>query len=51
VAEGVESREQRRLLISENVDAGQGFLFARPLDAEGVNQLLKDWEGETAATL
>jgi diguanylate cyclase (GGDEF)-like protein len=51
VAGGVESREQRRLLISENVDAGQGFLFARPLDAEGVNQLLKDWEGETAATL
>jgi diguanylate cyclase (GGDEF)-like protein len=42
VAEGVENHDQRRQLACENVDTAQGFLFARPLEAEAVDQLLAD---------
>jgi diguanylate cyclase (GGDEF)-like protein len=42
VAEGVENNEQRSQLTAEHVDTVQGFLFARPLDVEGVNRLLED---------
>jgi len=49
IAEGVESNEQRRQLIAEKVDTGQGFLFARPLDVEAVDRLLADWDGESGA--
>jgi EAL domain-containing protein (putative c-di-GMP-specific phosphodiesterase class I) len=47
IAEGVENHEQRRQLIAEKVDTGQGFLFARPLDVKAVDRLLADWEGES----
>jgi len=40
VAEGVETNEQRLRLIEESADAAQGFYFARPLDAEAIDQLL-----------
>lgn len=46
IAEGVESHAQRRQLIAEKVDTGQGFLFARPLDVVAVDRLLADWDGE-----
>jgi diguanylate cyclase (GGDEF)-like protein len=49
IAEGVESDEQRGQLITENVDTGQGFFFARPLDVEAVDRLLVDWEDESGA--
>jgi EAL domain-containing protein (putative c-di-GMP-specific phosphodiesterase class I) len=49
VAEGVETDDQRRRLTAENVDTGQGFLFARPLDVEAVNALLN--EGADTAML
>jgi diguanylate cyclase (GGDEF)-like protein len=42
IAEGVEDEEQRRILQRENVDTGQGFLFARPLDATAVELLARD---------
>ena len=42
IAEGIESDEQRRQLVVERVDVGQGFLFARPLDVEAVNRFLAD---------
>ncbi len=42
IAEGIETEEQRLRLEAEKVDTGQGFLFARPLDVEGVDQLLHD---------
>jgi EAL domain-containing protein (putative c-di-GMP-specific phosphodiesterase class I)/GGDEF domain-containing protein len=41
VAEGVEHEEQLTLLQSLGCDSGQGYLFARPLDAEAAANLLK----------
>ena len=41
VAEGIETDGQRLLLISEGVDIGQGYLFARPLDPEQLLQLFR----------
>ena len=36
VAEGIESEEQRSMLQDEGVDVGQGYLFARPLEATAI---------------
>jgi len=41
VAEGIETCEQFRLLRQLGCRFGQGFLFARPLSAEAVTQLLR----------
>ena len=41
VAEGIETDEQRERLKEEEVNIGQGFFFARPLDVEGVEQFLE----------
>jgi EAL domain-containing protein (putative c-di-GMP-specific phosphodiesterase class I) len=41
VAEGIETREQYRLLRQMGCRFGQGFLFARPLSAETVTELLR----------
>jgi EAL domain-containing protein (putative c-di-GMP-specific phosphodiesterase class I) len=41
VAEGIETREQYRLLREINCRYGQGFFFARPMSAEAVTQLLR----------
>jgi EAL domain-containing protein (putative c-di-GMP-specific phosphodiesterase class I) len=41
VAEGIETREQYRLLREMKCRYGQGFLFARPLSAEAVTKLLR----------
>jgi EAL domain-containing protein (putative c-di-GMP-specific phosphodiesterase class I) len=42
IAEGIENDDQRAQLAAENVNTGQGFLFARPLDVESVDRLLED---------
>ena len=42
VAEGIESDEQRLHLTAAEVDTGQGFLFARPLEAEAVDAMLAE---------
>ena len=42
ITEGVESSEQRSQLLSEEVEMGQGFLFARPLDVEAMDELLRE---------
>ncbi len=41
VAEGIETREQYRLLRQMGCRFGQGFLFARPLPADAVSELLR----------
>jgi EAL domain-containing protein (putative c-di-GMP-specific phosphodiesterase class I) len=41
VAEGIETREQYRLLRQLGCRFGQGYLFARPMSAEAVTQLLR----------
>jgi EAL domain-containing protein (putative c-di-GMP-specific phosphodiesterase class I) len=41
VAEGIETCEQYRLLRDMRCRLGQGYLFSRPLSAEGVTKLLR----------
>jgi len=41
VAEGIETREQYRLLRQLGCRFGQGFLFARPMAAENISKLLR----------
>jgi len=40
IAEGIETREQRRILQELGCPFGQGYLFAKPLEAEQATQLL-----------
>jgi diguanylate cyclase (GGDEF)-like protein/PAS domain S-box-containing protein len=49
VAQGVESTDQLPFLRLHGCDAGQGYLFGRPSDANGVDALLA--EGGRAATV
>ncbi len=42
LAEGIEQQEQLATLQREDCDCGQGFLFARPLDAAGMEAFLED---------
>ena len=45
LAEGIEQSRELELLKEENCDSGQGFLFARPLDAAACEEFLADWTG------
>jgi diguanylate cyclase (GGDEF)-like protein len=45
VAEGVERREQRDRLVELGCHLAQGYHFARPMDAEGIDELLRDGVG------
>jgi EAL domain-containing protein (putative c-di-GMP-specific phosphodiesterase class I) len=42
VAEGIERAEQLDKLLALNCELGQGFYFARPLDADAVESLLRE---------
>jgi diguanylate cyclase (GGDEF)-like protein len=46
IAEGIETNDQRSRLETEHVDAGQGFLFARPLTVANLDRLLLDSAGK-----
>ncbi|HEX5224953.1 MAG TPA: EAL domain-containing protein [Solirubrobacteraceae bacterium] len=49
-AEGIEEQQELSLLQAEDCDAGQGFLFAKPLDPESAGAFLAGWPGpQTAA--
>jgi diguanylate cyclase (GGDEF)-like protein len=43
LAEGIEQRQELSLLREEECDSGQGFLFARPLEAPEAEAFLDDW--------
>ena len=42
IAEGIETDQQRQLLMDANCDYGQGYLFSRPLPAKEFEQLLQN---------
>ncbi len=47
-AEGIEQQQELSLLRDEDCDSGQGFLFARPLDAETTEAFLRKLSGAGA---
>jgi len=50
LAEGIEEPRELSLLQAEQCDSGQGFLFARPLDAAAAEALLRDSAGAGAGS-
>jgi diguanylate cyclase (GGDEF)-like protein len=50
LAEGIEQARELSLLQEESCDTGQGFLFARPLDADACQAFLENWSGSQAPT-
>jgi len=49
LAEGIERAHELSLLQTERCDSGQGFLFARPLDADDTAAFLLNWAANAAA--
>jgi diguanylate cyclase (GGDEF)-like protein len=47
-AEGIEKQHELSLLRDEHCDSGQGFLFARPLDAAATEAFLEHWAHNAA---
>ncbi len=47
-AEGIEQQRELSLLKDEDCDTGQGFLFARPLDASATEAFLQGWAEQSA---
>ncbi len=45
-AEGIEVQHELSLLRAEDCDSGQGFLFARPLDAAATEAFFERWSDE-----
>ncbi len=43
LAEGIEQSQELALLQGESCDSGQGFLFARPLDAAAIESFFGEW--------
>ena len=50
LAEGIEHEHELSTLRSEHCDSGQGFLFARPLDADAVEMFLRTWDGQAVGS-
>ena len=50
LAEGIEHHGELSLLQDERCDSGQGFLFARPLDAASAEAFFSTWSGDGAET-
>jgi EAL domain-containing protein (putative c-di-GMP-specific phosphodiesterase class I) len=44
IAEGIETEQQRQLLLKMGCDYGQGFLFARPMTREEFRTFLFNHE-------
>ncbi len=50
-AEGIEQEEELSLLQAESCDSGQGFLFARPLDASAAESFLQGWSASASVAI
>jgi diguanylate cyclase (GGDEF)-like protein len=50
-AEGIEQQHELSMLKDQNCAGGQGFLYARPLDADATEAFLLDWAENGAAVL
>ena len=48
LAEGVEQPRELSMLQGEQCDSGQGFLFARPLEAAATETFLENWAQNAA---
>jgi diguanylate cyclase (GGDEF)-like protein/PAS domain S-box-containing protein len=51
IAEGLDAPEQIALLRELGCDHGQGFLFARPLPGDDVEEFLAEWDCESVLAL
>jgi EAL domain-containing protein (putative c-di-GMP-specific phosphodiesterase class I) len=51
LAEGIEQSEELSLLQDERCDSGQGFLFAKPLDATAIETFFHEWTPDGAQSL
>jgi diguanylate cyclase (GGDEF)-like protein len=47
IAEGIEDQAQLSRLQAERCDIGQGFLFARPMQADECREFVEQWVGTT----
>jgi len=50
LAEGIEQQQELCVLQQEHCDSGQGFLFARPLDAGATEAFLSGWPDDGGGT-
>ena len=48
LAEGIEQAQELSLLQGELCDSGQGFLFAKPLDAQDTAEFLRSWGDQSS---
>lgn len=48
VAEGVEREEQRELMVNIGCTGMQGFLFSKPIEADLMDALIRQWCGGSA---
>jgi len=46
-AEGIEQQQELSLLRAEDCDSGQGFLFARPMDAAAAETFFQSWSHDS----
>ncbi|HWJ49506.1 MAG TPA: EAL domain-containing protein [Solirubrobacteraceae bacterium] len=49
LAEGIEREHELSLLQAEQCDSGQGYLYARPLEAHAAEEFLNNWQADSAA--
>jgi diguanylate cyclase (GGDEF)-like protein len=50
-AEGIEQQQELSLLQNEDCDSGQGFLFARPLNAADAEAFFQNWAASNTPTV
>jgi diguanylate cyclase (GGDEF)-like protein len=48
LAEGIERERELSLLQAEQCDSGQGYLYARPLEARAAEDFLNNWQSSAA---